>query len=185
MASTICCVAILLCGLSISSWTRAAMSSRVLSLCPCPRALCGAHWYPAERYASDALFPSASPCAKSSWRSFRRTGIIDSQHIAFTAFPYHNIGGLAYRGISRSRSSRSTVSGSVALAQAERRLGHAPYVEHHPPNIGAAKVWLYNRQPERWRDKREVEHADSDDVGRAFRFDVGHLFRSKSAGRSD
>ena len=27
--------------------------------------------------------------------------------------------------------------------------------------------------------------ADSDDVGRAFRHDVGHQFRSKSAGRSD
>ena len=27
--------------------------------------------------------------------------------------------------------------------------------------------------------------ADSDDVGRAFRNDVGHRFRSKSAGRSD
>jgi hypothetical protein len=27
--------------------------------------------------------------------------------------------------------------------------------------------------------------ADSDDVGRAFQLDVGHLFRSKSAGRSD
>jgi hypothetical protein len=27
--------------------------------------------------------------------------------------------------------------------------------------------------------------ADSDDVGRAFRDDVGHRFRSKSAGRSD
>src|SRR6266852_6373471 len=22
---------------------------------------------------------------------------------------------------------------------------YAPYVEHHPPNVGAAKVWLYNR----------------------------------------
>jgi hypothetical protein len=27
--------------------------------------------------------------------------------------------------------------------------------------------------------------ADSDDIGRAFRSEVGHLFRSKSAGRSD
>jgi len=27
--------------------------------------------------------------------------------------------------------------------------------------------------------------ADSDDFGRAFRADVGHLFRSMSAGRSD
>ena len=36
---------------------------------------------------------------------------------------------------------------------------YAPYVEHHPPNVGAAKIWLNNRQPERWRDKREVNHA--------------------------
>jgi len=27
--------------------------------------------------------------------------------------------------------------------------------------------------------------ADSDDIGRAFRTDVGHLFRLKSAGHSD
>src|SRR6266851_2822117 len=32
MASTICCVAILFCGLSISSWMRAAMSSRPMAL---------------------------------------------------------------------------------------------------------------------------------------------------------
>src|SRR3982074_2397013 len=64
MASPICCVAILFCGLSISSGTRAAMSSRVLNLCPCPRALCGAHWYPAARYAVDALSPLASALAK-------------------------------------------------------------------------------------------------------------------------
>src|SRR6266851_4820019 len=36
---------------------------------------------------------------------------------------------------------------------------YAPYVEHHPPNVGAAKVWLYNRQPDRWHDKREVNHT--------------------------
>ena len=30
-----------------------------------------------------------------------------------------------------------------------------------------------------------AEVADSDDVGRAFRNDVGHQFRPKSAGRSD
>jgi hypothetical protein len=38
---------------------------------------------------------------------------------------------------------------------------YAPYVEHHPPDIGAAKVWLYNRQPERWRDRKQVEHMGS------------------------
>ena len=33
--------------------------------------------------------------------------------------------------------------------------------------------------------ERSKVTADSDDVGRAFRTDVGHLFRFKSAGRSD
>jgi hypothetical protein len=35
-----------------------------------------------------------------------------------------------------------------------------------------------------WKPVR-VFDADSDNVGRAFRDDVGHRFRSKSAGRSD
>ena len=38
---------------------------------------------------------------------------------------------------------------------------YAPYTEHHPPDANAAFRWLMNRQPERWRDKREVEHIGS------------------------
>jgi hypothetical protein len=34
---------------------------------------------------------------------------------------------------------------------------YAPYVEHLPPDVGAAKLWLLNRQPGRWRERREVE----------------------------
>jgi hypothetical protein len=34
-------------------------------------------------------------------------------------------------------------------------------IEHHPPDANAAVCWLMNRQPERWRDKREVEHTGS------------------------
>lgn len=30
------------------------------------------------------------------------------------------------------------------------------YVEHVPPDPGAAKLWLTNRRPDDWRDKREV-----------------------------
>lgn len=26
-----------------------------------------------------------------------------------------------------------------------------PYIEHYPPNLGACKEWLHNRQPDRWR----------------------------------
>src|SRR5690606_5859616 len=34
---------------------------------------------------------------------------------------------------------------------------HAPYREHVPPDTTAAIFWLKNRQPEGWRDKREME----------------------------
>jgi hypothetical protein len=33
-----------------------------------------------------------------------------------------------------------------------------PYKEHVPPDVGAAKLWLTNRQPGEWRDKVENEH---------------------------
>jgi hypothetical protein len=47
---------------------------------------------------------------------------------------------------------------------------------------GTIAATLHKRAPEAVRIGID---ADSDDVGRAFRTDVGHLFRSKSAGRSD
>lgn len=31
-----------------------------------------------------------------------------------------------------------------------------------PADPGAAKLWLTNRQPEKWRDKREVDHSSRD-----------------------
>lgn len=34
---------------------------------------------------------------------------------------------------------------------------YAPYVEHLPPDVGAAKLWLTNRRPKEWRERREVE----------------------------
>lgn len=36
---------------------------------------------------------------------------------------------------------------------------YAPYVEHYPPDTTAMIFWLKNRQPERWRDKQEMEHG--------------------------
>lgn len=35
----------------------------------------------------------------------------------------------------------------------------APTREHVPPDPGAALNWLKNRQPDKWRDKQEVEHS--------------------------
>jgi len=31
-----------------------------------------------------------------------------------------------------------------------------PHQEHLPPDVGAAKLWLRNRQPERWRERHEM-----------------------------
>ena len=32
------------------------------------------------------------------------------------------------------------------------------YIEHYPPDVTAAIYWLKNRQPEFWRDKKEIEN---------------------------
>jgi len=39
---------------------------------------------------------------------------------------------------------------------------YAPYTEHYPPDTAAASLWLRNRQPAKWRDKQEHEHAGKD-----------------------
>jgi hypothetical protein len=33
------------------------------------------------------------------------------------------------------------------------------YTEHCPPDVGAAFIWLKNRDPDRWRDVHNVEHV--------------------------
>jgi len=33
------------------------------------------------------------------------------------------------------------------------------YTEHCPRDVGAAFIWLKNRDPERWRDVQNVEHV--------------------------
>jgi len=36
----------------------------------------------------------------------------------------------------------------------------AEIVEHYPPDTTACIFWLKNRQPERWRDRVDVQHQD-------------------------
>ena len=38
----------------------------------------------------------------------------------------------------------------------------AEIVEHVPPDVGAIKLWLGNRRPDKWRDKQEVKLDGSD-----------------------
>ena len=37
-----------------------------------------------------------------------------------------------------------------------------PYVEHYPPDTTAAIFWLKNRNPQKWRDLKAVEHTGKD-----------------------
>lgn len=39
---------------------------------------------------------------------------------------------------------------------------YAPYVEHVPPETGAAMSWLKNRRGDVWRDKQQLEHTGKD-----------------------
>ena len=34
---------------------------------------------------------------------------------------------------------------------------YAPYVEHLAPDVNAQRLWLLNRQPGRWRERREID----------------------------
>ena len=40
-------------------------------------------------------------------------------------------------------------------------ITRAQCVEHLPPDVAAAKMWLTNRDPENWRDKTEVDAKGS------------------------
>jgi hypothetical protein len=39
---------------------------------------------------------------------------------------------------------------------------YAPYVEHVPPETGAAALWLTNRRRDSWRNKQQHEHTGAD-----------------------
>ncbi|MPR13321.1 terminase [Microvirga tunisiensis] len=40
----------------------------------------------------------------------------------------------------------------------EERVVRVPTRVYHPPDAGAALSWLKNRQPDRWRDRKEITH---------------------------
>lgn len=39
-----------------------------------------------------------------------------------------------------------------------------PYREHVPPDMGAARYWLGNRQPKKWREPKQAVEMGADDV---------------------
>jgi hypothetical protein len=47
--------------------------------------------------------------------------------------------------------------GAEKIFHHEGKITRARYIEHYPPDTGAAKLWLTNRRGHQWREK--VEHA--------------------------
>lgn len=43
------------------------------------------------------------------------------------------------------------------LFHCEGTVIRAETIEHYPPDVGAIKLWLGNRRPDRWKDKQQVE----------------------------
>lgn len=46
---------------------------------------------------------------------------------------------------------------SEKIFQFQGEIIRAPSREHVPPDAGAAMNWLKNRQPDKWRDKQEID----------------------------
>jgi hypothetical protein len=49
-----------------------------------------------------------------------------------------------------------TYSGEKVF-QFQGKIIRAPLVEHVPPDVAAATLWLKNRRPAQWRDKQDVQ----------------------------
>lgn len=89
-----------------------------------------------------------------------------------------------YRWKAKKRSFREAIARAGARADAEvaaklreRAMGYShpavkifmppgaseavkvDYVEHYPPDVAAASLWLRNRQGGKWRDKTDVQHS--------------------------
>lgn len=60
---------------------------------------------------------------------------------------------------------------------------YAEYQEHVPPDTAACFIWLKNRRPDLWRDKREVNHSGA--IGRAGDLTDDQLARIIAEGSGD
>lgn len=48
---------------------------------------------------------------------------------------------------------------AVKIFCSEGVVTEAPYREHVPPDTAAAFIWLKNRRPNEWRDRKDVAHS--------------------------
>lgn len=58
---------------------------------------------------------------------------------------------------------------AVKLFQYQGKVIKEKYDEYYPPDVAACFIWLKNRRPEKWRDKKDVNVSGGFDV---MKFDV-------------
>ncbi|MEG1695578.1 MAG: hypothetical protein RR282_00615 [Acinetobacter sp.] len=51
----------------------------------------------------------------------------------------------------------------VDIKMYEGNIIETPTIKHYPPDATSMIFWLKNRQPDKWREKREVVEVDADD----------------------
>ena len=51
----------------------------------------------------------------------------------------------------------------VDIKMYEGEIIETPTIKHYPPDATSMIFWLKNRQPDKWREKREVVEVDADD----------------------
>lgn len=51
----------------------------------------------------------------------------------------------------------------VDIKMYEGQIIETPTIKHYPPDATSMIFWLKNRQPDKWREKREVVEVDADD----------------------
>lgn len=73
----------------------------------------------------------------------------------------------------------------VKLAQSEGAFTDEKVVtKHYAPDATAAIFWLKNRQPDKWRDKRDVEHSGNVNINDMSEDDLDREI-AKLAGKSE
>jgi hypothetical protein len=61
--------------------------------------------------------------------------------------------------ISRALQHQPCPAGLIFMPAGSKQPVVVHYIEHCPPDVGAAFIWLKNRDPDRWRDVQNVEHV--------------------------
>lgn len=53
---------------------------------------------------------------------------------------------------------------AIKFFQVGKKIIKVPYIEHYPPDPTSMIFWLKNRQPEKWKDKKEWEGKTTTEI---------------------